>query len=217
MRGSFGEYTFDSGTRELLRETEPVHVSPKAFELLQMLIEARPRALSRQEILDRIWSDTFVAEGTMSVVIADLRSVLGDDPRKPRFIRTVHRYGYSFCGEFEPLLDAAAELEPAYRLLWGAREISLTHGSNLLGRCREAVAWIEDASISRRHAMIEISGTNVSIRDLGSKNGTFVRGERLTDRHLLTDGDAITLGRVPLVLRIFQDGGPTRSVHSSSL
>lgn len=52
MRGRFGEFRFDSATRELVRGEQALHISPKAIDLLQSLIEARPRALSRQEILD---------------------------------------------------------------------------------------------------------------------------------------------------------------------
>ena len=216
MRGRFGEYTFDTTTRELQRAGRPRHLSPKAFDLLLMLIEERPRAISKQAILDRVWAGTFVSDSTVSVVVAELRGVLDDDPQDPRYIRTVHRFGYAFCADFDELTGAAGEIEPVFRLVWGAREISLTPGRNVLGRCREAVAWIDDASISRRHAVIDISPDEVSIHDLGSRNGTFVRGRRLTGPERLADGDPITLGRVPMVFRIFRDGGPTTSLHSSS-
>ncbi len=216
MRRRFGEYTFDTTTRVLERGDQPLHLSPKAFDLLQTLIDARPRALSKEEILERVWPGTFVSDGTVTVVIAELRSVLNDDPREPRFIRTVHRFGYAFAADFEVLPERAGVVEPAFRLLWGPREISLLPGTNVLGRCREAVAWIEDASISRRHAIIEIGAGGATIHDLGSKNGTYVRGNRITDKQTLADGDPITLGRVPMVFRVFRDGGPTTSIHSAS-
>ncbi|HUP45717.1 MAG TPA: winged helix-turn-helix domain-containing protein [Thermoanaerobaculia bacterium] len=208
MRGRFGEYTFDTATRVLERAGEPLHMSPKAFDLLQTLIEARPRALSKEEILGRVWAGTFVSDGTLTVVVAELRNILGDEPREPRFIRTVQRFGYAFCGDFVP---AAGENRAAYRLLWGAREIALSEGTNILGRCPEAVAWISDSSISRRHALIEISPGDVVIEDLGSRNGTFVGGSRISTPKRLVDGDSITLGRVPMTFRMFQDGGPTTS------
>lgn len=217
MRGCFGEYTFDTATRELVREAGPLHLSPKALDLLQILIEARPRALSKQEILDHVWAGTFISDGTLTVVVSELRNILDDDPREPRFIRTVQRFGYAFCAKFELLPEHPGAIEAAFRLLWGAREISLTPGRNLLGRCRESVAWIDDPSISRRHAVIEISADDVSIHDLGSRNGTFVHGRRITERQSIVDGDAISLGRVPMVFRVFRDGGPTTSVHSTSL
>jgi hypothetical protein len=152
----------------------------------------------------------------VTVVVSELRNTLGDDAREPRFIRTVQRFGYAFSGDFETLSDDAGA-EAAFRLLWGGREISLAPGANLLGRSRESVAWIDDPSISRRHAVIDISRGEVYIRDLGSRNGTFVAGNRIKGRQTLADGDAITLGRVPMVFRIFRDGGPTASVHSASL
>lgn len=217
MRGRFGEYTFDTATRELVRDGLPLHISPKALELLQMLIEARPRALSKQAILERVWAGAFISDGTMTVVVSELRNVLDEDPREPRFIRTVQRFGYAFCAEFDLLPEHSGAIEPAFRLLWGGREISLTPGRNLLGRCRESVAWIDDPSISRRHAVIEISANEVSIHDLGSRNGTFVRGCRISEEQSLVDGDPVTLGRVPMVFRVFRDGGPTASVHSDAL
>lgn len=217
MRGRFGEYTFDTATRELQRAGEPLHMSPKAFDLLHTLIEARPRALSKDQILNDVWAGTFVSDGTVSVVVAELRNILGDSPREPRFIRTVQRFGYAFCGDFELLPEQTGAIEPAFRLLWGGREIALAPGTNLLGRCRESVAWIDDPSISRRHAAIEISAGDASIHDLGSRNGTFVRGRRISKRETLADGDPITLGRVPMIFRVFRDGGPTASVQSASL
>jgi DNA-binding winged helix-turn-helix (wHTH) protein len=215
MRGRFGEYTFDTATRQLMRDAEPLHISPKALDLLQLLIDARPRALSKQEILESVWAGTFISDGTLTVVISELRNTLDDDPREPRFIRTVQRFGYAFCGDFELVSDYPA-IQTAFRLLWGGREISLAPGTNLLGRCRESVAWIDDPSISRRHAVIEISADDARIEDLGSRNGTFVRGRRIRERQALTDGDQITLGRVPMVFRVFRDGGPTVPIRSTA-
>ena len=71
---------------------------PKAFDLLGALLEARPRALSKAEIRDRLWPETFVTEATLASVVSELRSSLADDPKEPRFVRTVHGHGYAFSG-----------------------------------------------------------------------------------------------------------------------
>jgi DNA-binding winged helix-turn-helix (wHTH) protein len=213
MRARFGPFTFDSETRELRRSEEALHVSPKAFDLLQRLIESTPRALSKREILDLVWPATFVSSGTLAAVVAELRRALGDAARQPRYIRTVHRFGYAFCAAIDRLPERAAKSgEPICRLILGRREIALLPGDNLLGRNQDAVAWIDDASISRLHAIIHIVSGKATIEDLGSKNGTFVKGARIEGSQLLSDGDILMVGRVPMVFRIFPDSGSTESV-----
>jgi TolB-like protein/DNA-binding winged helix-turn-helix (wHTH) protein len=107
----FGEFELDQERRQLLRSGEPVPLEPKAYELLSLLLERRPRALSRAQIRDVIWPGTFVSESTLAVVVNGIRHALGDDARAPRFIRTVHGFGYAFCGEARMAGDAQAALE----------------------------------------------------------------------------------------------------------
>ena len=95
----FGDFELDQERRQLLRAGEPVPLEPKAYELLSLLLERRPRALSRAQIRDAIWPQTFVSESTLAVVVNGIRQALADDARAPRFIRTVHGFGYAFCGE----------------------------------------------------------------------------------------------------------------------
>jgi WD40 repeat protein/DNA-binding winged helix-turn-helix (wHTH) protein len=95
----FGDFELDQERRQLLRSGEPVPLEPKAYELLNLLLERRPRALSRAQIRDGIWPRTFVSESTLAVVVNGIRQALEDDARQPRFIRTVHGFGYAFCGE----------------------------------------------------------------------------------------------------------------------
>lgn len=211
MHVRFDDFTLDSSTRELLRGNEPLHISPKGFELLRRLIEANPRALAKQEILELVWPATFVSESTMAAVIAEVRAVLGDRD----YIRTVHRFGYAFRGEVKPVPDRRGTAAPEYRLLWGHREISLGRGENVVGRGRDSVAWIDDPSISRRHAVIVVADQQATVEDLGSKNGTFLRGERIDRPRPLNDGDPLIFGRVPMVFRVFRDSGPTQSIRSS--
>ena len=100
------------------------------------------------------------------------------------------------------------------RLIWGDREIALNSGENLLGRNRETLSWIDDPSISRRHAVILVSAATATIEDLGSKNGTFVEGERLRGSRILADGNRIILGKVALTIRLFRESLPTESISS---
>src|SRR5689334_5259838 len=99
----FGAFELDLGQRLLLQRGTPVHLSPKALRLLEVLIESRPNALSKKDIHDLVWPETFVSDATLATLIAELREALEDDARSPSFIRTVYAFGYSFCGEAAPI------------------------------------------------------------------------------------------------------------------
>jgi non-specific serine/threonine protein kinase len=95
-RWTFGDFVLDLDTRELAREGTPVSLSPKAFQLLGILVESYPRALSKNELQDRLWPGTFVVEKNLTNLVGEIREALGDDPVHSRFVRTVHRFGYAF-------------------------------------------------------------------------------------------------------------------------
>jgi DNA-binding winged helix-turn-helix (wHTH) protein len=93
----FGGFALDSGARQLVSPDGELHVSPKAFELLWMLLEAAPRAVSKIEIQERIWPATFVQETNIAGLVSEVRGVLGT-AGDPEFIRTLYRFGYRFTG-----------------------------------------------------------------------------------------------------------------------
>jgi DNA-binding winged helix-turn-helix (wHTH) protein len=95
----FGSFTLDLDTRQLTRDRQVIHLSPKAFQLLATLTLERPKVLSKSELQQRLWPDTFVAEANLSNLVAEIRKALGDSGRSPSWIRTVHGLGYAFCGE----------------------------------------------------------------------------------------------------------------------
>ncbi len=195
MRLDLGPVTLDTDRRQLFRGGKPLRVSPKAFQLLQALVDDRPRALSKDELQRRLWPDTFVSDTSLTTLVNELRHELGESAREPRLIRTVHGYGYAF----EAAVTAAAATP--CRLVWGLLEIPLRDGANVLGRDKDADGTIPDASVSRRHARITIAGGAATLEDLESKNGTFVAERRVEQPTLLADGDAVRLGLVTLVYR----------------
>jgi Tol biopolymer transport system component/DNA-binding winged helix-turn-helix (wHTH) protein len=99
MSHVFGDFELDQERRQLLRSGTPVPLEPKTYELLCLLLARRPRALSRAQIRDVVWPDTFISESTLGVAVNSLRQALGDDAHEPRFIRTVRGFGYAFCGD----------------------------------------------------------------------------------------------------------------------
>lgn len=192
MRLHFGEFRFDDDRRELTHRGAGVHLTPKALQLLGWLLENRPRIVSKKDIYDALWPGVFVEESNLSVLISEIRSALGDDPRRPRFIKTAHGFGYGFVGDAweEDAFEAAV-----IRLRFGTREVELPEGEHIVGRDPEARILLNSPGISRRHARITVRGEVATIEDLGSKNGTFVQGARLTEPRELNDGDEIRVCR----------------------
>ena len=99
MKVRFGDIRFDSDTRQLSRESRELHVSGKAFELLKLLLERRPNAVSKADIQEYLWPDTFLSETNLPSLVTEIREAIGDDARHPLFIRTLHGFGYAFSGE----------------------------------------------------------------------------------------------------------------------
>ncbi|MFY9552392.1 MAG: FHA domain-containing protein, partial [Thermoanaerobaculia bacterium] len=215
-----GECTLDLDTRELSRGGKIVHVEPKAYRLLEILVAARPKALSKDALQDRLWPNTFVSERSLARLVEVLRGCLGDRARKPRFIRTVHGFGYAFCGEAAEIPGPARSVagsEFHCRVAWGDREVALTEGENVLGRDPAAVVWIDLKSVSRLHARIVVADGAATIEDLGSRNGTYVDGNRVEAPAKLADGSRIKIGAAKLVFRCFRGLGSTQSEASSEI
>ena len=213
MRLRFDDCEFDSDTREVFRGGRRIHVSPKAFSLLAALIERRPKAISKDDLLGLIWPGTFVSEANLPNLVADLRESLGDDSHEPRIIRTVPKFGYAFCAEIATGGPGPGAL--VFRLIWGDREITLHRGENVIGRDDGAILWIDDNSVSRRHARIVVDGEEAVLEDLGSKNGTLLRGERIESPVRLVDEDLITIGPASITFRVVYQTGSTATVNPS--
>jgi DNA-binding winged helix-turn-helix (wHTH) protein len=207
MRIAFGDCVFDPDTREVLRSGKAVSLPPKAFQLLEVLIRDRPKAISKENLHRLLWPDTFVSDANLAKLVAELRTALGDDARKPRIIRTVQRFGYAFPAEAHTVATSrpsSSSGAPIYRLICGSREIGLAFGENLLGRDEDSVVWIEEPSVSRRHARIVIGEKGAVLEDLGSKNGTYVRGQRIRGPVKLANEDLFSIGSASMILRIFK-------------
>lgn len=200
MRYSFGDCVADFDTHEVVVRGKPVHVEPRALRLLELLIAARPRALSKDELNEAIWPGTFVTERSLARLAADLRLALDDRGVAPKYMRTVHRYGYAFCAEAGPAPRRTGPVS-AFRLYWNSREIPLQEGENIVGRERDAAAWIDLDTVSRHHARITVAGDQALLEDLESKNGTFLKGRPVTAPLLLSDGDRIRFGIAELTFR----------------
>jgi DNA-binding winged helix-turn-helix (wHTH) protein len=95
-RYRFSEFILSPRRRALVRNGREQPLIPRYFDLLVFLVERRGEAVHRRDIFDRVWSDVVVSDSALSQAIRTIRRVLGDDPREPRFVRTVSRHGYQF-------------------------------------------------------------------------------------------------------------------------
>ncbi len=210
MRVGFGDSIFDSETRELIRAERPLRLSPKAFQLLEVLLRKRPEAIAKDALHRTLWPTTFVADTTLTGLIKDLRAAIGDDARSPRFIRTVAAFGYAFCGEARET-RRASPTGFVYRVIAPECQATLVAGENTLGRGPESVLWVDDDTVSRRHARIRVENDCAVLEDLDSRNGTFVGGRRIDAPVALRDGDRIRLGSFALRFRASGSPSSTRS------
>jgi DNA-binding winged helix-turn-helix (wHTH) protein len=204
MRVLFGDCEFDSAQRVLLRHGSTTALSPKAFEFLEFLLDRRPEAVAKTELLERLWPETFVSDASLHNLVAEVRAALGDAPRAARYIRTVPRYGYAFHGDARqvPATDVSTPAPSSARLVSGHREWLLSEGPNLVGRDRDCAVRIDSATLSRHHARIVVTSGESTLEDLGSKNGTHVNGQRVEQRLALKDSDQIQFGSVTVTFRI---------------
>lgn len=211
MRYDFADLSLDTDARQLLRGGSALHLSPKALDLLSILVSEAGRVVPKRELYDRLWPSTFVVEGNLPVLIREIRKAIGD--KGHQIIRTVHRSGYS-CGITvrEGDGDVRTRDDPSgvvHTLHYGNQAYRLDPGENLVGREPSAQLFLSSASVSRRHALINVSGERATLTDLASKNGTFIGKEPLLDEALLTDGTLIRFGSVEVLYRCCSPAGPT--------
>lgn len=201
MQYTFGACRFNVASRELTRNGEAVHLSPKAFDLLRLLIEKRPAVLSKQDLMSSLWPDTFVVEANLPVLVGELRAAIGDRAAATSAIKTHHGIGYSFAADVVEGPSGLATADPPLAFLKsGQRRFALAFGVNEVGRQQECDVCINDASVSRSHAKIHVAADGITLVDLGSKNGTAVNGTAVSGATKLKDGDEVKFGQVRLQL-----------------
>jgi hypothetical protein len=210
----FGPCSIDVSRRQVRRNDAIVHFTPKAFDLLALLIGEAPRVVPKSELHQRLWPGTFVSDATLVGLIKEIRRELGDRDSSAPIIRTVHRVGYAFC----PELDRSPSITGLrHWLLVSGRRIALRAGENSIGRDPSSNVWLDSASVSRVHARIVVGNEGVSIEDCGSKNGTKVGEERVTSTAVLRDGYRLRFGTVSALYRASAAGMSTETHGGSDI
>jgi DNA-binding winged helix-turn-helix (wHTH) protein len=207
----FGPFLLDEAQRKLTRNGVEVHVTPKAFDLLIVLVKEAPRVLSKNDLHSRVWPGTFVSDATLVGVIKELRRGLDLGDEKVSYIRTVNRVGYAFARSVEHDVPTG---QMWHWVVVNGRQIVLKPGENRIGRDPSSAVWLDSAGVSRNHARIIVLDLVATIEDLASKNGTSVRGEPVADTLRLSDGDVLELGAVSIIYRCSTAGVSTEIVST---
>jgi DNA-binding winged helix-turn-helix (wHTH) protein len=215
MKTRFGPFTLDPHARQLLRGSEQIHLSPKAFDLLASLLESRPNVLSKDTLQKQLWPDTFVAEANLSNLVAEIRQSLGDSAREPRFIRTVHRFGYAFCGDAAMIAEPRESGSVKCWIEWGLKRFPMSAGEHVIGRDPDTDIRLESATVSRRHARIVVTHEGAMLEDFGSKNGTYHNDTRVTEPVPLRNGDQIRMGSLRLLFNVRESDSTETQVESA--
>jgi DNA-binding winged helix-turn-helix (wHTH) protein len=210
----FGSFALAADSRRLTRGGEDLHLTPKAFDLLVLLVDAAPRVVPKAEIHRRLWPDSFVADTTLVGLVKEVRRALGDADRASPIIRTVARVGYAFAAPLQQ-----GDLPPTGARHWlvaDGQSFPLGAGPNVIGREPAAGVCLDSGSVSRRHARIVVADGDARIEELGSKNGTTVNGVSVRETAPLRDGDRLVIGTVPLTYRTSASGLSTET-HASTI
>lgn len=202
----FGPFQLDPEAAELRRDGQPIELRPKCFQLLLFLVQKQGKLLSRETLLEQIWSDVVVGQETLSRTITEIRQALGDGADAPQYIQTVPRHGYKFIAAV-----TRAHRVPSHTLFVVHRyqEYPLPEGDHVIGRGHDVAVHLYTPLMSRHHARIRVRGNRLTLEDLGSKNGTLVNGERVNGTLELHSGDTILVGGELLVVRSASDSTTT--------
>lgn len=210
-----GRFVLDLTAGDLRRGEEKIAVPPKVFDLLVYLVKNRGRLVSHDELLDVLWPAAAVGAASLTRAVANLRRALDDPAEDPLYVETVPRRGYRLIAAVKEMRSDQAGSAP-FALLHQGRPYVLQTGENVLGRADESVVPIHSPAVSRHHARLTITSTAATLEDLGSKNGTYVRGARIAGPVAVGDGDEIRVGPIKLVFRAWPRDATTITAESLS-
>jgi DNA-binding winged helix-turn-helix (wHTH) protein len=196
----FGPFRLLPDQRRLERDSATVAMTPKAFDLLVALVRHRSRALSKDELLQLVWSGAAVEEGNLAQQVLLLRRALAE---AGDCVATIPRHGYHFVAPVVEENDASRQpIDSPHCLTWNDHEVPLREGITLIGRAEDADLRIPLPSVSRHHARIVVKGFEATFEDLGSRHGSWRGTRRLHGIVPLAQGDEIRLGNAVVEYRL---------------
>ncbi len=201
----FGVFEADLRTGELRKEGLKAKLQGQPFQVLAALLERAGDLVTRDELRQRLWGDHVHVdfEHSLNKAVTKLRTVLGDTVESPRYVETLERRGYRFVAPVEVVDEPASPNggTNGLRVMLADFCLPLREGPNLIGREPSANVFIDSPAVSRRHAVITVQNHVATIRDLGSKNGTFLNGEPVVASATLNDGDKLVVATTVLLFR----------------
>ncbi len=206
-----GEWLVQPSLCRISRDEKVVHLRPKVMDVLVCLAGRAGKVISKQALIDAVWAKEFISDTALSRAVFELRQALGDDDAQPRYVETIAKRGYRLVASVEPVGEVAgpgAATSP-FVVMIGEREVRLAEGENLIGRGTDVPVHIDSMEVSRHHARIMVAGGRAVLEDLGSMNGTVLRGRRITGTAELADRDVIVIGGISLVFRAVAPEGST--------
>lgn len=106
-----GKISVEVAERQLCKAGEPVFLTPKVFDMLLVLLENKGRTIEKDELIKKVWADTYVEEGSLNRNISTLRKALGDDSNEQKFIKTLPKRGYLFTTNVREIFETAPPIE----------------------------------------------------------------------------------------------------------
>jgi DNA-binding winged helix-turn-helix (wHTH) protein len=200
MELGFADCLLNTASRQLMRGGSVVPLEPKMYALLEVLIQRRPAVVPNEELDELLWPNVYVARTSLTRLVSELRTVLGDSPRDSRIIRTVYKTGYAFAADVQANRASRPRAGVLY-LEWRDRTLPLGEGENIVGRGEECALALDATTVSRRHARIVVQFGNVTVEDLNSTNGTFINDRPISATTPLKDGDQVSFGTAALRFR----------------
>ncbi len=201
----FLDCELDHDARLLHRAGATAHLTPKAMEVLLLLVARRPAVVAKRELLEHVWPGTFVTDASLARTVHEIRDAIGAPGAAA--IRTAHGHGYAFHAQATSIdRDPRAPVQasahgPRGWLVVGGRALPLRDGAQVIGRDPASAVPVDSLLASWHHARLVVNGEGVTVEDLGSKNGTTVRGERLSAIRHLDDDDDLVVGGVRFLFR----------------
>lgn len=221
-RYAFGPFVLDPTRRLLLRHGTEVTLTPKAFDLLRVLVESRGEVVSKEQLLEAIWPDTVVEESNLSFQVSTLRKVLGEKRAGSRYVGTIPGRGYQFVAPVEIIVATEVLIEETSRETVEIEETGWRLGRKqtllillVLGALAALSSWImrsrpvapprKDQVIAvlpfkpivpgDRDEALEIGMADAMIARISAVDGLIVRPLTAVRRYASVDSDAIEAGR----------------------
>jgi DNA-binding winged helix-turn-helix (wHTH) protein len=212
-----GDWLVQPSQCKILRGEQTLHLRPKVMDVLVCLAGRAGKVVSKQALIDAVWAKEFISDTALSRAVFELRQALDDNEAQPRYVETIAKRGYRLVAPVEPVAEPAAlgAAPSPFAIVIADRVVRLAEGENLIGRGTDVRVRLDSMEASRHHARIVVAGGHAVLEDLGSMNGTVLRGKRVTEPAELSDRDAIVIGGITLVFREMSPEGSTIPAHDS--